>query len=166
MMVTMILSSMNSIIFTMMKHPLSMGLILIIQTIIIAIYTGMMINMFWFSYILIITMLSGTLVLFIYMASVASNEKFSSSLSMSCLILPMITLCLMIPFLVDQLKYEKDWSTSKKNMIDNDQLMTLIKLFNMNNMSITIMLVSYLFLTMIAISFIVNIYEGPLRMKN
>nr|QKY63881.1 NADH dehydrogenase subunit 6 [Triatoma protracta] len=155
-----------SITFMLTKHPLSMGFTLIIQTITVAIMTGMMINMFWFSYILIISMLSGMLVLFIYMASVASNEKFYTSWSMAMYIIPLTISSVILFFMVDQLENESMWSTMKKNTLGAEQLISLNKLFNLNNMSITMMLVSYLFLTMIAITYVTNIYEGPLRMKN
>nr|DAD54573.1 TPA_inf: NADH dehydrogenase subunit 6 [Panstrongylus lignarius] len=161
-----LLSVTTSITFMFTKHPLSMGLTLIIQTILVAMMSGLMINMFWFSYILIISMLSGMLVLFIYMASVASNEKFHTSWSMILYIAPLTASSAILFFLVDQLENSSMWSTMKKSILENEQLVTLMKLFNFHNMSITILLVSYLFLTMIAVSYVTNIYEGPLRMKN
>nr|YP_010596159.1 NADH dehydrogenase subunit 6 [Catamiarus brevipennis]WAJ48491.1 NADH dehydrogenase subunit 6 [Catamiarus brevipennis] len=166
MMMLMMTSLLISSMFVMTKHPLSMGLTLIMQTITIALMTGMMINMFWFSYILIMTILSGMLVLFIYMASVASNEKFNSSLKMSGYAIFFFSLSIMLSFLVDQLETMKNWSTSKESIMDTEYLLTLNSMFNLHNMYVTIMLVSYLFLTMIIISYIVNVHEGPLRMKN
>nr|YP_009648741.1 NADH dehydrogenase subunit 6 [Panstrongylus rufotuberculatus]QDB64204.1 NADH dehydrogenase subunit 6 [Panstrongylus rufotuberculatus] len=160
------LSMTASITFLLTKHPLSMGLTLIIQTILVAMMTGLMINMFWFSYILVISMLSGMLVLFIYMASVASNEKFHTSWSMLLYILPLTISSVILFLIVDQLESSSMWSTMKKNTLGAEQLMSLNKLFNLNNMSITMLLVSYLLLTMIAVSYVANIYEGPLRMKS
>nr|YP_009422180.1 NADH dehydrogenase subunit 6 [Reduvius tenebrosus]AGO28021.1 NADH dehydrogenase subunit 6 [Reduvius tenebrosus] len=162
----MTLSIIVSMVFPMLNHPLSMGLMLIIQTLLVAMITGMMINMFWFSYILIMTMLSGALVLFIYMASVASNEKFYSSISSSTIIIPIMLMSLTTLFLVDQMGSSKIWSTSKKSMVMNDQMMNLAKLFNMHNMFITLFMINYLLFTMICVSYIVNVYEGPLRTKN
>nr|YP_008815293.1 NADH dehydrogenase subunit 6 [Oncocephalus breviscutum]AGO28010.1 NADH dehydrogenase subunit 6 [Oncocephalus breviscutum] len=166
-MMMMITSSMIiSTMFMMMNHPLSMGLWLIMQTIMIALITGVMINMFWFSYILIITMLSGALVLFIYMASVASNEKFQKPMTIMTMLIPMMLLSSITLFMVDQLSWSKVWSTMNWNPMMNNELDSLLKMFNLHNMFITIMLVLYLFLTMIVISYIANTYEGPLRMKN
>nr|AHH93154.1 NADH dehydrogenase subunit 6 [Peirates atromaculatus] len=166
MMFMMIMSLMMSMLFPMMSHPLSMGLILIMQTIIIAMISGMMINMFWFSYILIMTILSGMLVLFIYMASVASNEKFNSSLKTSMCMMLMFSLSIILSFFVDQLEMKKNWSPKKESIMDAEYLLTLNKMFNIHNMYIIVMMVTYLFLTMIVISYIVNVHEGPLRMKN
>nr|YP_009127050.1 NADH dehydrogenase subunit 6 [Peirates lepturoides]AHH93180.1 NADH dehydrogenase subunit 6 [Peirates lepturoides] len=162
----MMMSLLMSILFPMMKHPLSMGLILIMQTIIIAMISGMMINMFWFSYILIMTILSGMLVLFIYMASIASNEKFNSSMKTSMHVILMFSLSIILSFFVDQMEMMKNWPPKKESIMDAEYLLTLNKMFNMHNMYIIILMIAYLFLTMIIISYIVNVHEGPLRMKN
>lgn len=161
-----LISVTTRITFLLTKHPLSIGFTLIIQTITVAIITGIIVNIFWFSYILIISILRGILVLFIYIARVASNEKFYTSWSMAIYIIPLTISSVILFFIVDQLENERMWSTIKKNTLGAEQLIRLNKLFNLNNISITIMLVSYLFLTIIAITYVTNIYEGPLRIKN
>nr|AVJ52592.1 NADH dehydrogenase subunit 6 [Psacasta neglecta] len=148
-----------AILFLWLKHPLSMGFILILQTMIIAVMAGMMLSNFFFSYIIMIIMLSGALVLFIYMASVASNEKFKTPVIM------MITF--VITFLLST------WITS--NLIEMQEypmnnmmsysVVTLIKLFNSTSAYLTIIMILYLLLTMIIASFIASSKEGPLRMK-
>nr|YP_010865750.1 NADH dehydrogenase subunit 6 [Sclomina guangxiensis]WGT89390.1 NADH dehydrogenase subunit 6 [Sclomina guangxiensis]WGT89429.1 NADH dehydrogenase subunit 6 [Sclomina guangxiensis]WGT89494.1 NADH dehydrogenase subunit 6 [Sclomina guangxiensis] len=153
-----------SIMFMFLKHPLSMGMALILQTINVSLITGMMINTFWFSYILLITMLSGALVLFIYMASVASNEKFYTSITMFIFMSVSMGMALIYSFLSET--YPNMPETIKKLNLSNDQVMSLIKMFNMHNMIITLMMITYLFMTMIVISYIVNVFEGPLRTKN
>lgn len=69
-----------ALILIILNHPLSIGLILILQTLITAILIGYIINSFLFSYIIIIIILRGALVLFIYIARIASNEKFNLSI--------------------------------------------------------------------------------------
>nr|YP_009472892.1 NADH dehydrogenase subunit 6 [Acanthaspis ruficeps]AST10096.1 NADH dehydrogenase subunit 6 [Acanthaspis ruficeps] len=155
-----------SIMFTMLTHPMSMGMIMIMQTLFISMTTGIMINMFWFSYILVITMLSGILVLFIYMASIASNEKFKTSTKMMMYFMSSIILSSISLLFVDQLEKSSMWSTSKKEMVCNEQVLSLIKLFNSHNMSMTIIVITYLFFTMIVISYVVEVSEGPLRSKS
>nr|APX40015.1 NADH dehydrogenase subunit 6 [Lachnaia pubescens] len=76
----------TSITFCLMKHPLTSGLTLLIQTVLIAMISGTMNLDFWFSYIVFLIMIGGMLVLFIYMTSVASNEKFKFSLPMTIFI--------------------------------------------------------------------------------
>nr|AFI54809.1 NADH dehydrogenase subunit 6 [Eucorysses grandis] len=146
-----------SMMFMWLKHPMSMGFILIMQTAIISIISGMMLSNFFFSYIIMIIMLSGALVLFIYMASIASNEKFKTSINIIIMFIVLMVTTMMI--------------TKNINMIESPQInnyapiLSLIKLFNTMSMSITIMMIMYLLITMIIVSFIANTQEGPLRMK-
>nr|YP_009485588.1 NADH dehydrogenase subunit 6 [Amblythyreus gestroi]AVZ00724.1 NADH dehydrogenase subunit 6 [Amblythyreus gestroi] len=166
-MMTMLLLSMTlSLMFIFMKHPLSMGLMLILQTITISLTTGMMMNMFWYSYVLLMIMLSGALVLFMYMASIASNEKFSTPWMMIIMSTIMLLISLLINILVDQMSTSNIWSTKMDNYIMNEVTITMSNFFMNYNMMITLFLVSYLFLTMIAITYVVNVFEGPLRMKS
>nr|YP_009694504.1 NADH dehydrogenase subunit 6 [Eurydema liturifera]QEI26489.1 NADH dehydrogenase subunit 6 [Eurydema liturifera] len=147
-----------SLILLTLNHPLSMGLILIMQTLVTSIIIGFMMESFLFSYIIIIIMLSGALVLFIYMASVASNEKFNSPINM------MIISCsfMIITFI---LLYCLDIKYFNNNLIKNDQI-SLIKLFNTMTAKMTLMIIIYLLLTMIVVSNIAKVTEGPLRIKN
>nr|UBI43985.1 NADH dehydrogenase subunit 6 [Eysarcoris rosaceus] len=138
-----------------LNHPLSMGLILIIQTIMTATIIGYMIESFLFSYIIIIIMLSGALVLFIYMASVASNEKFKMSLYVS------IWLIIIMTCMYTIMMYNPPM-TSDMNNIDK---ISLIKIFNTMTAQLTFMMIIYLLLTMIVVSNIAKVTEGPLRTK-
>ena len=69
-------------LFMTIKHPLSMGAVLLFQTLIIAVFSGLILPSFWYSYILVLVFLGGILILFIYVASMAANEKFTQSLWM------------------------------------------------------------------------------------
>nr|YP_011031452.1 NADH dehydrogenase subunit 6 [Eocanthecona concinna]WRB04602.1 NADH dehydrogenase subunit 6 [Eocanthecona concinna] len=147
----------SSLIFMSLNHPLSMGLTLIVQTLIIAMIIGYMMKSFFFSYIIIIMMLSGALVLFIYMASVASNEKFNS---------PINTMVISISFMLIMYMFMSYYNIKYfyDNMIYNDAL-TLIKIFNMITAQLTLIMIIYLLYTMIVVSNVAKINEGPLRMK-
>nr|YP_010032694.1 NADH dehydrogenase subunit 6 [Cletus rubidiventris]QOW08015.1 NADH dehydrogenase subunit 6 [Cletus rubidiventris] len=147
-----------SSVFIWLSHPISMGITIIIQTVIISIITGLMLGSFWFSYIILISMLSGMLVLFIYMASVASNEKFHMSMKLMVLV-SLLMMCASIYYF-----YINNNNNSINNMESTESLM-LISLFNSKTKMMTIMMVLYLFFSMITVSMIVNISEGPLRMQ-
>nr|UPL65737.1 NADH dehydrogenase subunit 6 [Hygia sp.] len=142
--------------FMWLNHPISMGVIIIMQTLTVALIVGLYLGSFFFSYIVVIIMSSGMLVLFIYMASMASNEKFYLSLKMVILSMMIISLGVIM-----QMNYMNDememlfTSISKENM-------SLSMLFNKMKY-ITMLMVMYLLFTMVTISFIVNISEGPLR---
>nr|YP_009694491.1 NADH dehydrogenase subunit 6 [Eurydema dominulus]QEI26476.1 NADH dehydrogenase subunit 6 [Eurydema dominulus] len=155
----MMLSSMItiSLILLTLNHPLSMGLILIMQTLIVSTIIGYMMESFLFSYIIIIIMLSGALVLFIYMASIASNEKFNSPVNVIIMSFALMIISFTLLYYLD-IKYFSN------NMISNDQV-SLIKMFNMLTAKMTLMMIIYLLLTMIVVSNIAKVTEGPLRMK-
>nr|YP_009643464.1 NADH dehydrogenase subunit 6 [Euscopus rufipes]APO08894.1 NADH dehydrogenase subunit 6 [Euscopus rufipes] len=152
---------MNTISFSFMwsNHPISMGLLIITQTMNISLLVGMLSSMFWFSYIIIIIMLSGMLVLFIYMASTASNEKFMTPIK-----LIYITIMTFIVGLLIQNILQPGYLEFNKMQEINNTETTLLMLM-LDNTNIIMLMVVYLFFSMVTISFIVNISEGPLRMK-
>nr|YP_010947022.1 NADH dehydrogenase subunit 6 [Eucorydia linglong]WGO57818.1 NADH dehydrogenase subunit 6 [Eucorydia linglong] len=153
------LSMVMSFIFMQTKHPLAMGFILLMQTILLCIITGLMSQTFWFTYILFLIFLGGMLVLFIYVTSLASNEMFkmSTKVMMTSLIPIIITIFDLNLFM------NNPETTNSNNLINNELIYSLIKLYSEPNSFITIMLASYLFLTLIAVVNITNISMGPLR---
>nr|UPL65686.1 NADH dehydrogenase subunit 6 [Homoeocerus unipunctatus] len=158
---SLIMMMLLSFIFIWLNHPISMGITIIAQTIVISMIIGMSLNSFWFSYIITITMLSGMLVLFIYMASVASNEKFYTSFKMIT-----FSMMVMITGVVMQI-YTNDYNniTLMNYPEMSIEETTLSTLFNCKFKMITMMMVLYLMFTMVTVSYIVNISEGPLRIS-
>nr|QIC20369.1 NADH dehydrogenase subunit 6 [Oreogeton sp. DY-2020] len=162
----------SSIIFLQMNHPLAMGLMLLIQTLMICLITGLMTQSFWFSYILFLIFLGGMLVLFIYVVSLASNEMFSMSIKSMMNSAIMLLLLIMIAFLLDKSQIISFLLNNEMNEIINmnsylnENFLNLNKLYNYPNNLITIMLINYLLITLIAIVKITNVFYGPLRMMN
>nr|AML26487.1 NADH dehydrogenase subunit 6 [Staphylinidae sp. BMNH 1274658] len=151
-----------SFMFLIMNHPMTMGFILLIQTITVAIIIGILNLNFWFSYILFMIMVGGLLVLFIYMTSIASNEllKFSSN--------TFITLLMLIPFMIMVILTTDNYLIFKKmNFMENIfyKNLFLIKFFNYPSFTIILMMMIYLLITLIAIVKITKIEYGPLRQK-
>nr|YP_010946580.1 NADH dehydrogenase subunit 6 [Margattea concava]WGO57298.1 NADH dehydrogenase subunit 6 [Margattea concava] len=159
-----IFSSSLSLMSLYVNHPLVLGFILLTQTISVSLITGMMSQTFWFSYILFLIFVGGMLVLFIYMASLASNEMISfSSKIMSMLLLTMIIISMMMKNIQNSLYLQDSSIFMDMNISVTDQLM---KFYNKPTHMITIMLGSYLFLSLIAVVKITNISMGPLRQMN
>nr|YP_010502859.1 NADH dehydrogenase subunit 6 [Parasphendale agrionina]UXD78623.1 NADH dehydrogenase subunit 6 [Parasphendale agrionina] len=155
-----------SFIFLFLNHPLSMGLILFLQTILICLMSGYMSLTFWFSYILLLIYLGGMLVLFMYITSLASNEMFfySNKIMMLIIILPSISLLMYFMFMNPSLNsYENMENNLMSNFMSNN---FLLKMYNQPINMITILIASYLFLTLIAVVKIINIFKGPLRQMN
>nr|WNH42576.1 NADH dehydrogenase subunit 6 [Neoperla arambourgana]WNH42577.1 NADH dehydrogenase subunit 6 [Neoperla arambourgana] len=166
-----ILTSILSFILTLITHPLAMGLVLLTQTLIICLTTGLMTHSFWFSYILFLVFLGGLLVLFIYVSSLASNEMFSFTPSAVIVMMSFGLMSFMIYFIIDPLSfpyYSKSTDTSNAFLPTwmDESTPALMKLYNNPTSLITLMLALYLFLTLIAVVQITKIFHGPLRQKN
>jgi len=159
-------------LFIVINHPLSIGLILISQTLLVSLLTGSLRFNFWFSYSLFLIFIGGILILFIYMTSLASNEifKFQFNKKIITLIIT-ITIILLLTILfynftnLNLIKTIEDKSIIEiKNLIiRNLNNLVLQKIFNFPTNLLSILLINYLFLTLIARVKITNIFKGPLR---
>nr|YP_010866030.1 NADH dehydrogenase subunit 6 [Piezodorus guildinii]WGT93138.1 NADH dehydrogenase subunit 6 [Piezodorus guildinii] len=150
------LVSISMIIMTL-NHPLSMGLILIMQTMIMSLIIGYMMESFFLSYIIMIMILSGALVLFIYMASIASNEKFYTPMMNMLLFITMTILFFLFMYM-----FNKNYLNCS---METNESSSMIKLYNTISSQMTLTVILYLLLTMIAVSNVAKVSEGPLRMK-
>nr|QQP21486.1 NADH dehydrogenase subunit 6 [Tipula melanomera gracilispina] len=162
-----------SYLFTQMKHPLSMGFILLIQTFTISLITGSFTKTFWFSYILFLIFIGGMLVLFIYMTSLASNEMFNFSMKKFLMTSFILMFIMLIIYTMNDLSYFNSLllNTEMKSIINEmnfikENNLNLNKLYNFPTNMLTLLLINYLFLTLIIIVKITNNYYGPLRQMN
>nr|YP_009271882.1 NADH dehydrogenase subunit 6 [Xylotrechus grayii]AIW58316.1 NADH dehydrogenase subunit 6 [Xylotrechus grayii] len=160
----MILMLFFTIMFLFLNHPLSFGMILLIQTLLITIESGMMNLNFWYSYILFLVMVGGMLILFMYMTSVASNEKFKFSIKMMPFLTTMMML-LLINTMLDPMISEK--KKINYELINNYYMnkMSLSKYMNFPNSMLMILIICYLLLSLIMVVKITKIQYGPLRQK-
>nr|YP_008815648.1 NADH dehydrogenase subunit 6 [Dinocras cephalotes]AGZ03524.1 NADH dehydrogenase subunit 6 [Dinocras cephalotes] len=160
-------SSTLALIFTQMTHPLAMGLMLLLQTFLVCLITGLSTQSFWFSYILFLVFLGGLLVLFIYVTSLASNEMFSLSMfSLMISTLTFTTALILLYFSDSLLLTHSIQNTDMTPLTWGDQMEeapSLMKLYNPSTSLITLMLVLYLLLTLIVVVKITKISSGPLR---
>lgn len=159
-------------IFMQMKHPLAIGLILLIQTFFICLIAGNYNESFWFSYVLFLIFLGGILVLFIYVTSLASNEIFTISIkilliSLSILgFIVLIIICLDNSFIQSFINNNETPTFYSLNYLAQENTINLNKLYNFPTNILTILLINYLFLTLIAAVKITNIFYGPLRPRS
>nr|QHF17850.1 NADH dehydrogenase subunit 6 [Acrotaeniostola dissimilis] len=162
----------SSFIFIQMNHPLAMGLMLLIQTIQICLLTGLMAKSFWFSYILFLIFLGGMLVLFIYVTSLASNEMFSMSMKLTTICIMLFMTMMMINMMIDKtnisffIQNNEMNSSYNMNLLLKENSLNLYKLYNYPTNLITILLMNYLLITLIAVVKITKLFYGPLRSMN
>nr|YP_010045040.1 NADH dehydrogenase subunit 6 [Polyphylla gracilicornis]QPF96305.1 NADH dehydrogenase subunit 6 [Polyphylla gracilicornis] len=160
------ISLISSITFLFLKHPMSMGLTLLIQTVMVALTLGFFNLNFWYSYILFLVMIGGMMVLFVYMTSVASNEKFAFSTKIFTLILLMSLLMIFTIIMLDPYYSNINNMNLEKLNCQTNFILSLNKFINYPMSIILFLLILYLLITLIAIVKITNIKSGPLRPYN
>lgn len=113
--------------------------------------------------------LGGILVLFIYVTSLASNEIFNFSIKLLIICISTFSFIYFIVFLLDKNLIIRTIINIENTSIDEiisiliENSLILNKLYNFPINLITILLIIYLFLTLIAVVKITNVFEGPLR---
>nr|WOC30369.1 NADH dehydrogenase subunit 6 [Eodorcadion gorbunovi] len=148
-----------------LNHPLSFGCIILIQTTLIALITGLMNYNFWFSYIIFLIMVGGMLILFIYMTSVASNEKFKFSYKLFTFMMIMMLLMLFL-IIIDSYYFNLILINSLNNQNLNFNLyLTMNKFLTWPMNLIFYLIIIYLLITLIMVVKITSIKSGPLRQK-
>nr|YP_010894986.1 NADH dehydrogenase subunit 6 [Apystomyia elinguis]WJW73499.1 NADH dehydrogenase subunit 6 [Apystomyia elinguis] len=159
-----------SMIFMQMNHPLAMGLMLLIQTFLVCLSSGLLAKSFWFSYVLFLIFLGGMLVLFIYVTSLASNEMFSLSMKLTMISASFFLLLLMSALMIDNMStityMNNETSLSSTISFSKENLLNLNKLYNYPTNFITLMMINYLLIALVAMVKITNVFYGPLRPMN
>nr|YP_010987569.1 NADH dehydrogenase subunit 6 [Anotylus hirtulus]WON65975.1 NADH dehydrogenase subunit 6 [Anotylus hirtulus] len=149
------------ITFIFMKHPISLGLILLLQTILTSMLMNSLIMNAWFSYIMLLIMIGGLLILFIYMTSLMANEKFKFNPLILFMNLGYLLIIMMIYF-IDKFNYTLLVNSTSMFMYN---LNMNFNKFLMSNSMIMLIMIIYLLMVMIAVVKISSFKSGPLRQK-
>nr|YP_010278739.1 NADH dehydrogenase subunit 6 [Apachyus feae]UKE80571.1 NADH dehydrogenase subunit 6 [Apachyus feae] len=153
----------TTLAFIAASHPLSLGLILATQTLLIAMLLGVLNSFFWFSYILFLVYIGGILVLFMYMASLASNELFSFPITNIILSAPLI---LLMWFLSETYSIYTEFLKpllTQVPALTTEFMGSLEKMYSSPSFVLTLMLAFYLLTALVAVVKISALSEGPLR---
>nr|YP_009050086.1 NADH dehydrogenase subunit 6 [Tenebrio molitor]AGX28419.1 NADH dehydrogenase subunit 6 [Tenebrio molitor]QDG00997.1 NADH dehydrogenase subunit 6 [Tenebrio molitor]UOX29710.1 NADH dehydrogenase subunit 6 [Tenebrio molitor] len=153
-----------TITFLMMNHPLSMGFILLMQTIMISLITGNMNQNMWFSYILFLIMVGGMLILFMYMTSIASNEKFKMNNKAIIMSITIPLTMLTLNFLMMNTQMKNNEMTVMNN--NTSMISTMNKFFTFPSSMIMIFMIMYLFMALVVTVKITNFKKGTMRQMN
>nr|UFK32262.1 NADH dehydrogenase subunit 6 [Eurhadina dongwolensis] len=153
------LTTVISSFILIMNHPMSMGLMLMIQTITIIILMNKILSSSWFAMITFLMMIGGLLIMFMYMSSIASNEKFKLKFNIMFLLIILI-------MIQDEMMLETQINEMQDMIETKNMNLSLSKIYNEKSMMLTVMLVLYLLLTMISVTKMVKHHKGPLRTNN
>nr|YP_010564855.1 NADH dehydrogenase subunit 6 [Colossendeis robusta]UZA61258.1 NADH dehydrogenase subunit 6 [Colossendeis robusta] len=136
----------------LITHPLSMIILILMITININMIISLILNLSWNSYILIIIFLGGMLVLFIYIASISSNEKFKkmNMWMLTPLIMLSTYMYIEIPTLF---------------CAENNFMKSISSMYMTSMMYFTLFMMIYLIITLLISVNIANNKFGPIRQK-
>lgn len=158
-----------SLIFTRITHPLSTGLVLLVQTILISVRTGLFKCTYWFSYILFLIFLGGILVLFIYVTSLAANEqfKFKREFIFMALVFMFVSL---LSVVFDPIYLTNKFDTSISSLLGTPVEIRIASLrvrmiYNKPRAFFTLFVISYLLLALFVIVKIIRSSSNPLRLE-
>nr|AXS66558.1 NADH dehydrogenase subunit 6 [Latridiidae sp. 1 KM-2017] len=154
-----------SMLLIMLKHPLSMGLNLLTQTILISMMLGLMNINFWYSYILMLIMVGGMLILFIYMTSVASNEKFKYNNKVLIMMISILLISMILLINIDYMNLNiKNYTMDFSNYPNlSNFYMSMTKFYNYPSNMLFILIFIHLLISLIAVVKISKTNQGPLR---
>lgn len=135
-------------IFPILSHPLSIGLTLLVITILGRVTLGVINTRLWISYAIILVLLGGLLVIFIYVALLASNEIFIPNPKIIIMRLLIFLTTSAINFLPH---YTDNLETLNTNKIPQEKLEWLSHLYSIELSNLTLFLITYLLLTLIVV---------------
>lgn len=138
--------------FPLLNHPLSMGLNILILTILFSVSISIEISNTWISYALVLVLLGGLLVIFIYVSLLASNELFKSN-NYTFILITSVVFLFTLFFLLTNLHEFSSRSSNFRPFQDLNlqNYEWLSQLYSLELWSLTSLLIIYLLLTLIAV---------------
>ncbi len=146
-----------SFLLTLTSHPIIIISLIRTQALLACSILWVIITNPWFSYILFLVFIGGLIVLFIYIASLASNENISLELknTPTKTVTLFILACFFAIILINLQTFKESSITSRVRVI--------FKVYTPNVMFITSITILYLLLALIIIVKVITIKEGALR---
>ena len=141
--------------FITITHPLAMGVTIIFYTLILCFLLSLT-GWAWFSYTLFLVFLGAILVLFVYIAALASNELFEFNYYFFYTVTLFIYSILWLLFLIKDVIFYINILPEFNNQV-------LINLYSDQNLLLTRTLILYLLLTLFVVVRVCETNSGPLR---
>uniref|UniRef100_A0AAU6QDL2 NADH-ubiquinone oxidoreductase chain 6 n=1 Tax=Seira pallidipes TaxID=3053390 RepID=A0AAU6QDL2_9HEXA len=152
MMLIMFISTLMNSCLMLSSHPILIMMLVLIQSFFICLFSWISMKMSWISFILFLIFLGGLMILFIYVTSLASNEKFELKSQSNWLMFTFFSMAVIftnLNYSFIQLNYTFIYS--------------LNLMFSMFMMLIIIMVMNYLLFTLIVVVKLTQKFNGPIR---
>lgn len=144
-----------SLLIIYSSHPVIIIAMILVQSLLTCVLIWFNIKNRWISFVLFLIFLGGLIVLFIYITSLAYNEKFRIKLNDQ---INFINLTILLIIIFNLNFFEKIYYSIRQNLYDN-----IIILFNSSLIFITLIIIRYLLLTLIVVVKVASKIEAPLR---
>nr|YP_009118049.1 NADH dehydrogenase subunit 6 [Brachyuropus grewingkii]AJF22810.1 NADH dehydrogenase subunit 6 [Brachyuropus grewingkii] len=156
------LSTTVSVLFMFSKTPLMMALLIVSQTLTVAVSLYVFLLSSWLSFILFMILVSAMMVIFVYVSSLASNDFLTLPYSLFVSILYFAPTLVLGAYLT--LAYSKNLTKTQSTMSDTDLGPTIAyKLYAPYISSFTLFLITYLLVTLVIVAKITLSSKGALR---
>nr|YP_010596832.1 NADH dehydrogenase subunit 6 [Cacopsylla burckhardti]UFP91888.1 NADH dehydrogenase subunit 6 [Cacopsylla burckhardti]WAK85091.1 NADH dehydrogenase subunit 6 [Cacopsylla burckhardti] len=153
------LSMLNSSVILISSHPISFGIILLLQTMLISICSRILTQSSWIPLTLFLVMIGGLMILFLYITSVCSNKKITF---MKPNLFQIAFIIILINFMENFLNIPlTNESLNMKDLFN----MEFTKLFLPLNIFSSNFMFLYLLIMLIIMIEIMSLNKGPMRKK-
>nr|YP_010223319.1 NADH dehydrogenase subunit 6 [Macrohectopus branickii]UCL27452.1 NADH dehydrogenase subunit 6 [Macrohectopus branickii] len=157
-----LVSILLSALFLLFPAPLMMALVIITQALLVSLLTYMTLATSWLSFVLMLVFISAMMVVYAYVASLASNDFFYSRTHLP-LSLPLLITTLIVLFTLDQGPLDLSGASSLAEPDLTSTPMSVSKLYAPGAMAVTVFLVIYLLVSLVAVAKNASYCSGPLR---
>lgn len=150
----------TAVFFILLRTPLRLGLTVALLSFFVSIIIVLLMPSSWFSFLLLIVFLSGIMVLFVYVASLASNEIFTSSWA------ELLVIILGSVLIITIITYKNPFISSERGLdLNRINSYLVYKIYSSQLYSFTLLLITYLLVVLIVVVKNATIRESPLRSK-
>nr|DAC76776.1 TPA_asm: NADH dehydrogenase subunit 6 [Pseudomyrmex ferrugineus] len=147
-------------------HPMHMIMMLILYSIIISVNLSLLKKTFLYSIMLLLIMISGILIIFLYFSSLISNEKIklmNIQKSIYMILMTLLSTLILLKFKFYEQPVMKSMEVTHLNHIQNMSFNNLEMLYTYPFNSMSILCMMFLLLSMLSIIKIISIKSSPLR---
>nr|QQQ88617.1 NADH dehydrogenase subunit 6 [Hyalella nefrens] len=149
----------TTFMFTQLSTPLGLGAAVVIFSFFVSLSMALVCYTSWFSLLLFMLFLSGMMIIFIYVCSLASNETHFYSVTFIYLVLAFTF------FMAFSYEVNKLMGVSGMLVSSSDSAILMCKVYSFSVYMFIMLLIIYLLITLIVVVKICVISEGPVRIK-
>nr|CCI69352.1 NADH dehydrogenase subunit 6 [Metacrangonyx goulmimensis] len=147
--------------FFFLVHPLFMSLMILSQSILVGLIIYLYNSISWFSYLLFMIFLSGTMIILVYVSSLASNILMKYFLLNLKTFMMLLILLIILSFLSSKVSIFYNNNDNFSNL--SNMIVMAGKIYSKENYLFTVLIMCYLLVVLILVVKNSLLTKGPLR---